>query len=242
MSDASSFSGLEARFERLERTVRSLKLLLLIALAGVVAAFAAGAAGAAQKALTFADAHGRARVKIDATGVQMYDAAGKRRVLLGFNTTGHPSLYLEDAHGNYPLGAYISDKEQPVIRLGDANDKGRAYFGLTADRHEPRVEFDDAQENTRLYIGLTTSSTGLVRAFTASGKDQTSLEDDKVTITDGSGNERIYLGTTSSGDGILKTFDSQDHERTYTGVFTDGKAGFQSYDTAGTVDWNSTGN
>lgn len=240
MSDASAFSGLEARFDRLERQVRSLKRLLLLSLVGVVAAFGAGAAGAAQKALTFADAQGHARVKIDATGVQMYDAGGKRRVLLGFNTTGHPSLYLEDGSGNYRLGAYISDKEQPVIRLADANDKGRAYFGLTADQHQPRIEFDDAQENERLYVGLTTSSSGLVRSFTAGGKDQTSLEEDKVTITDGSGNERIYLGTTDSGDGILKTYDSEDRERTYAGVFTDGKAGFQSYDTGGTADWNST--
>lgn len=242
MPDASSFSALEARFEGLERQIRGLKRLLLVALVGVVAAFGAGAAGAAQKAMTFADSQGHTRVKIDATGLQMYDAGGKRRVLLGFNTSGHPALYLQDAHGNYPLGAYISDKDQPVIRLGDANDKGRAYFGLTADEHQPRIEFDDAQENSRLYVGLSTSSTGLVRAFTAGGKDQTSLEDDKVTITDGSGNQRIYLGSTSSGDGILKTFDSADRERTYTGVFTDGKAGFQTYDTGGTIDWSSTGN
>jgi hypothetical protein len=79
-----------------------------------------------------------------------------------------------------------------------------------------------------------------VRSFTAGGKDQTSLEEDKVTITDGSGNERIYLGTTIDGNGILKTFDSADRERTYAGVFTDGKAGFLSYDTSGTADWNST--
>ena len=127
-----------------------------------------------------------------------------------------------------------------MIRLADSSDKGRAYFGLTADQHQPRIEFDDAQENERLYVGLTTESTGLVRAFTAGGKEQTSLEDDKVTITDGSGNRRIYLGTTDDGNGILKTFDSEDRERTYLGVFTDGKAGFQSYDSAGTADWNST--
>lgn len=240
MSDASSFSSLDARIERLEGQIRGLKRLLLVALVGVVAAFGAGAAGAAQKALTFADAAGHTRVKIDAGGVQMYDASGARRVLLGFNSTGHPSLYLEDPHGNYALGAYISDKEQPVIRLGDSQDKGRAYFGLTADQHEPRIEFDDAQENERLYVGLTTESSGLVRAFTSGGKNQTSLEDDKVTVTDGNGNERIYLGTSDSGDGILETYDSTDRERTYAGVFTDGKAGFQSYDTSGTADWNST--
>lgn len=240
MSDASSYSALDARLERLERQTRSLKRLLILALAAVVVAFGAGAAGAAQKALTFTDSHGHTRVKVDAGGVQMYDAAGNRRMLLGFNTTGNPSLYLEDAHGNYLLGAYVSDKQQPVIRIADSNDKGRLYLGLTADQHQPRMEFDDAQENERLYVGLTTESSGLVRAFTAGGKEQTSLEEDKVQITDGSGNERIYLGTTSSGDGILKTFDSSDRERTYAGVFTDGKAGYQSYDASGTADWNST--
>lgn len=240
MSDASSFSaGLDARVEAMERQIRSLKRLLFAALAAVIAAFGAGAAGAAQKSLSFADAQGHTRVKIDAGGVQMYDASGKRRMLIGFNSYNKPSLYLEDAHGNYPLGAYISDKDQPVVRLADAQGKGRAYFGLTADAHEPRLEFDDPQENTRLYVGLTTESSGLVRSYTAGGKDQTSLEDDKISITDGSGNQRIYLGTSTAGDGILRMYDSGSRERAYAGVYTDGKAGFQTFDASGTTTWNS---
>lgn len=239
MSDVSSFSGLDARLEALERQVRTLKRLLLVALACVIAAFGAGAAGAAQKTLTFADAAGHTRVKIDAGGVQMYDAGGHRRVLLGFNSSGKPSLYLQDAHGNYRLGAYISDQDQPVVRLADSKDKGRAYFGLTSDSNEPRIEFDDAAQNERLFVGLSNESTGLVRSFTAGGKNQTSLEDDKVWITDGSGNNRIYLGTSDSGDGILKMYDSNSEQRIYAGVFTDGKAGFESLDSSGEGTWSS---
>lgn len=240
MSDASSFSGMDARIETLERQIRSLRRLLFVALAGVVAAFGAGAAGAAQRTLSFADSSGHTRVKIDAGGVQMYDAAGNRRILMGFNSSGKPSFYLEDAHGNYPLGAYISNENQPVFRLADEHDKARAYFGLTADSHQPRIEFDDAQENERLYVGLTNQATGLVRSFTVAGKDQSSLEDDKLTITDDNGNERVYLGTSDSDDGIFELYDSNSRQRAYAGIYTDGAAGFQSYDTNGTATWNST--
>lgn len=240
MSDASSMPGLDARLDRLERQVHRQRRLLLVALAAVVAAFGAGAAGAAQKNLTFADARGHTRVKIDAAGIQMFDANGRRRMLVGFNNSGQPSLYLQDVRGNYVLGAYISDKDQPVIRLADSQNTGRAYFGLTADKHQPRLEFDDADSKERLYVGLTDASTGLVRAYTASGNDQTSLEEDKIWITDGSGNNRIYLGTSDSGDGILKMYDSSTRERIYAGVFTDSSSGFQSLDGSGSVTWSST--
>lgn len=242
MQNASSSFSLDERVERLERQIRTLKRLLLVALAGAFAAFGAGTAGAAggQRALTVADATGQTRVKIDAGGLQIFDAAGHRRILLGFNTYGKPSLYLEDAHQNYPFGAYISNTNQPVIRLADSNNKGRAYFTLS-DKSQPHIEFDDASENQRLYVGLTaTDSTGLLRTFTASGSQQTSLEDDKVYITDGSGNKRIYLGTSDSGDGILSMYDSASRERIYAGVFTDGAAGFESYDANGTATWDST--
>jgi hypothetical protein len=240
MSDASSIPGLDARLDRLEGQVRSLKRLLLIALAAIVAAFGAGAASAAQKNLTFADAQGHTRVKIDASGIQMFDASGRRRMLVGFNQSAKPSFYLQDARGNYVLGEYISDKDQPVIRLADEQNIGRAYFGLTADKHQPRIEFDDAQNNQRLYVGLTDESTGLVRTYTSGGKDQTSLEQDKIWVTDGSGNNRIYLGSSSSGDGILKMYDAGSRERIYAGVFTDETAGFQSLDGSGNVVWSST--
>ena len=238
--DASSFSGVDARLEALERQVRSLKRLLFAAMVGVAAAFGAGAAGAAQHALTFTDAHGHKRVQVDASGFQMYDANGHRRILLGFNTSDRPSLYLEDTHGNYPLGAYISDSDQPVIRIADANGAGRAYLGLTADKHEPRLEFDDAHNTQRLFVGLTTESTGLVRTFTSAGKSQTSLEEDKVWITDADGNNRIYLGTSDTGDGILRMYDSGSRERIYAGVYTDNVAGFEALDTSGTATWNSS--
>jgi hypothetical protein len=160
-------------------------------------------------------------------------------MLIGLNGSDKPSMYLQDERGNYVYGAYISDKNQPVIRLADSQNTGRAYFGLTADKHEPRIEFDDAQSNERLYVGLTDTSTGLLRTYTSGGKDQTSLEEDKIWITDGTGNNRIYLGTSDSGDGILKMYDSSTRERIYAGVFTDTSSGFQSLDGSGNVTWSS---
>jgi hypothetical protein len=240
MSDASSFSGLDARLERLEGQVRSLKRLLVIALVGIVAAFGAGAAGAAQKAFTIVDSGGHTRVKIDETGFQLYDTAGRRRILLGMDKYGKPAMFFGNEAGYYPLQAYISPKNVPVFYVADAKGNGRAYFGLTSDQHQPRIEFDDEKSNERLYVGLTKDSTGIVRTYTASGANQTSLEDDKVWVTDANGNNRIYLGTSSSGDGILRMYDSGTRERIYAGVFTDETSGFQSMDSGGNVTWSST--
>lgn len=237
MSDASSFSTLDQRLMRLERQVRTQRRLLVLAMAAVVAAFGAGAAGAAQKALTFTDTQGHVRMKIDATGLQMFDANNKRRILLGFNSSGKPSLYLQDGHGNYRLGEYISDKDQPVLRMSDASDKGRLYIDL--DSIGPGVEFDDSSENPRLLVGLASDGSGIVHTITSSGKVGTALEDDKVTVTDSAGESRVYLGTSSSGNGILKIYDSGARERAYMGIFTDGNSGFQALDTNGNATWTS---
>lgn len=240
MQDAFSYTALNERLDRLERQTRTLKRLLLVSIAGVIAAFGAGSAGAAggQHPLTVSDATGRVRVKIDAGGFQFFDAAGHRRILLGSNVHGKPALYLEDAHSNYPLGAYISDSGQPVIRLADSNNKGRAYLALS-DKETPHVEFDDPSENERLYVGLATDSSGMVRTYGSGGSEETSLQDDKIYITDTSGNKRIYLGTSDTGDGILSMFDSASRQRIYAGVFTDGTAGFEAYDASGTATWDS---
>jgi hypothetical protein len=185
------------------------------------------------------DTSGHTRVKIDETGFQVYDAAGHRRILLGMDKFNKPALFFANEAGYSPLQAYISPKNTPVVMIGDEKGNGRAYFGLTTDQHQPRIEFDDSQANQRLYVGLTKESTGIVRTYTASGANQTSLEDDKVWITDGNGNNRIYLGTSSDGDGILRMYDASTRERIYAGVFTDQTSGFQSLDSAGSVTWSS---
>lgn len=237
MPDASSFSALDQRLNSLERQVRSQKRLLVAAMAAVVIAFGAGAAGAAQKAFTFTDAQGHMRVKIDATGLQMYDAKGRRRILLGFNTASQPSFYLEDERGNYRLGEYISKTNQPVLRMSDSNDKGRLYINL--DSTGPGVEFDDAAENPRMYVGLGSDGSGLVHTLSTAGKVQSAFEDDKLTVTNSAGQNRVYLGVSDRDNGILKIFDSSARERIYAGVFTDGTSGFQAFDTSGNSAWAS---
>lgn len=235
--------NLNDRVEVLERQVRILKRLFFGAIAAfIVVSAAAGAFAqqqAAQQAITFADASGKMRVKIDATGVQMYDPQGKRALLLGFNDSGRPSFYLQDPQGNYKLGAYISNDDQPVIRLADSNDKARAYFGLTAQAHMPRIQFLDANEKERLFVGLTTSSTGLVEMETATGTTQTQVSDSLLNITDDNGAKRVYLGTSTQGDGIFRLYDTQNRERIYAGVYTNGKAGFTAMDASGNSTWSS---
>jgi hypothetical protein len=231
--------SLDDRVSILERQVRTLKRFLFLALAAFVFASVGAGAIAQQKALTFTDASGTTRVKIDATGIQMYHPSGDRAMLLGFNSSGHPSLYLQDLKGNYKLGAYLSDDDQPVIRLADSNDKARAYFGLTSQAHMPRIEFLDAGENERLFVGLTTSATGLVQMQTASGTTQSQFGDDLINITDGNGNKRVYLGTSTTGDGIFRLYDASNHERIYAGTYTDGKAGFSAMNAVGTTTWAS---
>lgn len=237
MPDASSCSTLHLRLERLERQVSTQKRLLVAAIAAVVIAFGAGAAGAAQKAMTFTDTLGHTRVKIDATGVQVFDAKGQRRILLGFNSSSKPSLYLQDERGNYRLGEYISDTNQPVLRMSDANDKARLYIDL--DNVGPAMQFDDANEHPRLIVGLADNGSGLVHTVSTSGKVQSALEDDKLTVTNSSGENRVYLGISDQDNGMLKLFDSGAHERVYAGVYTDGTAGFQALDTSGTTTWSS---
>jgi hypothetical protein len=240
MPDASSLSTLDGRLERLESQVRSLKRLLLAALVAVAVAFGAGAAGAAQKAFTIVDARGHTRVKVDETGFQLYDAAGHRRILLGMDGYGKPAMFFSNEAGHSPLQVYISPTNVPIYFIGDANGNERAYFGLTSDKHLPRMEFEDKADNRRLYVGLADDWSGLVRTFTASGANQTSLEDDKIWVTDRNGNNRIYLGTSSSGDGILRMYDASTRERIYAGVFTDTSSGFQAMDSGGNVTWSST--
>jgi hypothetical protein len=235
---------LNGRVEMLERQVRTLKRLFFgaiaaaIVVAGGAGAFAQVQAQAQQQAMTWTNANGGS-VKIDGTGVQMYNSANQRVLLLGFNTSSHPSLYLQDAKGNYRFGAYISDDDQPVIRMGDANDKARIYFGLTAQAHMPRIEFLDASENERLFVGLSTSSTGLLSMSTAGGTTQTQVSDDLINVTDGNGNKRVYLGTSSQGDGIMRLYDSANRERIYAGVYTNGNSGFSAMNAAGQTTWSS---
>jgi hypothetical protein len=239
MADASVFLSVETRLAALERQVRVQKRLLVIAMVAVVAAFGAGAAGAAQKSLTFADAHGHTRVKIDASGFQMFDGSGQRRIVIGFNQVSQPSMYLQDEKGRYVLGAYVSSSREPVFHIADFDHNGDAYFGFTQDDHRPRIDFE-ADGHQRLFVGLSTQSSGLVRTFNASGHEQTSLENDKVWVTDDSGNTRVYLGTATSGDGILKLYDAESRQRIYAGVFTEGTSGFQAMDASGNVTWSSS--
>lgn len=229
---------MDARLVTLERQVLTLKRLLFISLIGVAGAFAAGAAGAAQKSLTFADAAGHTRVKIDATGVQMYGPNSKRAVLLGFNKYGKPALYLQDSRGVERFAAYISTKqENATLDLSDKQDVDRVY--LSVENSGPALEFDDVNTKPRLLVGLSNDGSGIVHTISAAGKVGTALEDDKVTVSNADGDERVYLGTSTDGNGILKIFDSSIRERAYMGVFTDGNSGFEALDSSGNATWTS---
>ncbi|HET7815942.1 MAG TPA: hypothetical protein VFL13_16390 [Candidatus Baltobacteraceae bacterium] len=212
--DSSLLQALSDRVTALERQSRRLKVLLGGAFVLVLALGAVSGTIAQPHSISFAGPMGT--VKLSADGLWFYDK-----------------------HGTPRLAEYISaDHRQPVIRMRDSSNRDAVYFGLT-ERERPRISFMDPSNNERLYVGLTTEETGLVRTFTSSGKEQTSLEDDFLRIRDTGGTEQIYIGVSTDNTPILKMFDASHTERVYAGLYSDGKSGFSSYDSSGSSSWSS---
>jgi hypothetical protein len=214
MSDgSSSFQALAARIDRLEAQTRRLKVLLFVALVAVIVAGAAAGTVAQQRSISFKDSYGIVKVSAD-------------------------GLYLYDKHNVARMALYISNTDQPVMRLRDRNGKDRMFFGLTGSGDVPRMQYNDPAENERLYVGLTTQGTGQFQTYTAGGTNMTSIDDDQIRVSDDNGKQRIYLGVSSTLDPFLRMYNADSTVRLYAGIFTDGKAGFAAYDTDGTNTWS----
>ncbi len=206
--------SLMTRVESLERRTRALNVFLFAGIVILLVLGAVSATVAQQRSLDFRG--GTGHVKLSADGLYFYDKKGVAR-----------------------LAIYLSNQQEPVIRLKDASDRARSYFSLTADAETPRVEFDDTSGQQRLYVGLATEQTGLVRTFTKSGGIQTSLEDDFLRIRDSSGVEQLYLGVSTENKPMLKMWDASHTERLFAGVYTDGSSGFTAYNASGNSTWSS---
>jgi hypothetical protein len=217
MSETSSFYALEQRIDALERQTHRLKRLLFVFLVMVLALGSAAGTIAQQRALSFSNSTGK--VRVDATGFALYDSAGHKRLTLGFNTANEPGMYIWDKNGVDRLGAYMSAKGQPVFRLTDAAKNDRAFFGLTGDAHEPRISLEDASGNERFYVGLSTANSALLTMSTTSNKEVIRMQ----------GSDAPFLRF-SDGTGTT---------RGYAGIFTDGSAGFASYNESGTQTWTA---
>lgn len=160
--DASS-SSLDVRVELLERQLRWFKRMSVLALVALVAVGATHSTSAVQKVLTIADAHGHARVKIDAGGIHMYDSRGKERMRLTIADDGQPQVQLKDASetprlglalvgtggfkGGGGIGFFGADgQQQSAITAEDINLENRAYLGVTREG-TPAVQLYDTDNN-----------------------------------------------------------------------------------------------
>lgn len=208
----SGLDALDARVSKLERQTRRLGIFFIT---GVIVALTFACASnsmAAQNSVTFRDASGSVRLSAD--GLYLYDAKGAQR------------LGIDMSYG------------EPIIRLQDSAKRGRVFVGITTDG-VPRVEFTDSTNTQRMYAGLTTAQTGLLRTFTASGKDQTSLEDTFLRIQDASGVEQVAAGVSTQNAPVLHMYDASHSERIFAGIYNDGSAGLSAYGSDGTRTWRS---
>jgi hypothetical protein len=183
--------GLDAvleRIEKLERQAQVLRVLLFTAIAGILVL--GTAAGTIAQQNSFSASNSSGSVKIDADGFAMYDAAGNRRITIGFNSLNQPGIYLWDSGNVDRLGAYLTGDGDPVVRLTNAQKDDLAFFGLTPDAHEPRISFQDSSGTQRLYLGLTTSESGSVRVY------------------DKAGTERVYAGEYTDGSAGFSAYNS----------------------------------
>jgi hypothetical protein len=178
MIERSQFGLLSARIDSLERQSKVLKRLLVCSFAGLLALLAGGATIAQQKQIVFSNANGS--VRVGSSGFGLYDTSGKRRLMLGWNSSSQPGIYLTDGSGTYRMGIYLSDQARPVVRLYDVKGTVRADFAEGTEGG-PVLKFYDASNTEREVLGQSTDDNPIVKIF------------------DTSHNLRVYAGAYASG-------------------------------------------
>jgi hypothetical protein len=231
MPDSVVFENLVARVEQLERQSRRLKRQLFAALVALLCLGTVSATTAQQRSISFSGPKGT--VRIDAMGVHFL-MHGKERAALGYTkayTT--PSLRFMDAGGAERSYIGISSEDSALMQM--YNKRGDKTVSLS----NSVLWFYDDSGTKRLYLGTTTSGSGIVEIFNTSGTLQSELASDFLRLGDGSGTEREYIGVTTTDEAVVKLWDRSHTERNFMGEFTDGVAGFASYNTSGTSTWSS---
>jgi len=226
---ADRIDRLEAQTERLRTDATRMRLLATFACAALVAVTAVGATAVTRSAspLAFADTKGHTRLRLDSGGVHVFDAAGKERILIGFNTQGQPAIHINDKYGTERESLYLDPAQQPVIAQFDKNENERAEFYVSNTDGSARISLDaadgtsrfyvhandlpyltfgDKGYNQRAYLGLTTEGSGLLRMRDQSGKEVVSIEGQLQPFMrlSEAGTERAYLGVNTGDEGELE--------------------------------------
>jgi len=226
---AERIDRLEAQTERLRGDASRMKLLATLACAALVAVTAVGATAVTRSAspMAFADGKGHTRLRLDSGGVHVFDAAGKERILIGFNTQGQPAIHINDKYGTERESLYLDPAQEPNFVQYDKNQNERAQFyvsntdgsaQISLDAADgttrfyvhandlPYMTFGDKGYNQRAYLGLTTEGSGLLRMRDQSGKEVVSIEGQLQPFLRMSeaGTERAYFGVNTGDEGELE--------------------------------------
>lgn len=157
---------MRARLAQAERRLRITSVGWLVA-AVVVAVLWIGAQQAQSQSAT-----------ISTHRLAVVDQGGKERIVLSFDTNGHPAIWLRDDAGHDRMFIGFGTSGRPLIGLSDDAGHLRLSLGFSLDRNTPQLVLLDENGKQRAYLGF-------------SGAGQTTPELD---LADERGTDRIYLG------------------------------------------------
>ena len=138
MADFSISPEVAARIDKLERESRTLRRVSFVTTLALVAVTAIGAAAVSgtttSKSFAIVDSSGRARVKLDAQGLHIFDSKGRERLSAVVNTSNQPAFRLADPTGLVRFRAYITPDNDPSLKFEDSHGKDQHELGC-AQRH-----------------------------------------------------------------------------------------------------------
>lgn len=241
-SDSSAYLGLVSRLEALERQNRHLKAGGFAIAAAIVAAVFIGAAEqASTQPITIKDASGH-RVRIDATGVTVYDSSS-RRAFVGLDDKGRPSLDLRDKDGTLRQSVYLSTDGYPDLIQADEKGNDRLWFYLSKPGNNPNFKLLDTKgtERANYYIG--TEGEPELRLLDSSGTERAAFyigyetHSPEITLEGPDGKERVAVSGQSTP--FFRITDNSNQQRAFLGIYDDGNAGAFTKNASGTTTWSA---
>lgn len=212
----------EARIAQLERSSRRDRTIALgvlaIALTTAQDPLASVPAPSSFTSVVVRDASGTSAT-LSASGLTVRDVAGKERVFCGIDTSGRPSLDLNDRSGQLRESLYLLDKGYPTLRQFDAGGKRRFEVRLdSADSGE--LLLNDENEKVRMALFRTTSGDPEIGLYGT---------DEKL---------RSYWATDNDSPYLVMR-DASEATRVYVGGYKDGKIGLDVRDASNVTLWKT---
>ena len=223
--EQSAAPELVARVERLERSRRRDRA--VIAAIAILALATAQTPGSAKRVastpIVLRSATGSVAT-LTSGGLTLNDAAGHRRLFVGIDADGRPSVDLGDSKGVLRESMYLLN-EQPVLRQFDSSGKRRAEIRLDAT-NDGELLLTDASERLRLALFRTKG-----------GDPQLGLygSDEKLRAFFSSDDQSPYLVMRDGGALV----DGAHTDRISLGGYRDGSIGMSIHDAAGKTLWKA---